>query len=189
MFNASFSVPSAGFDQSITVSSQGQFSSPVTLLSYAAPDITSVTGCPIVGASPTATADCARVGGTTITIAGSNFGSSKATVLVGALNCNNTVHDPANPHGRLTCALPPGTSRVTSLAVLQRRGEISATRGNVAYKQCGPGYKDAGVAACVACVPGQFTQVDGQTACLLCASGSFQNASHASTCVAWWELH
>lgn len=60
-----------------------QYSSPVKVVSYSPPVITSVSGCSSTALAKK-TADCDRLGGTTITIQGSNFGAAGATVLIGS---------------------------------------------------------------------------------------------------------
>ena len=56
----------------MTLSSQSQFSAPVSLVSYAGPTLDKLIGC--TSQSNLAVVDCDRLGNTTLTILGSNFG-------------------------------------------------------------------------------------------------------------------
>lgn len=100
------------------------------MVSYSPPHISSVSGCTATS-NAKETKDCARLGGTTITIQGDSFGAAGATVLIGSsqvraggtlldcppwlawltsrlvcVQCNKTTHDLVTPHTKLTCVVP-----------------------------------------------------------------------------------
>lgn len=75
------------------ISSGDQFSAPKAYLSYAAPMITSIEGCQqALNQDPLVTLDCMRTGGQRITLRGSNFGETAATVLIGSVPCIAPTH-------------------------------------------------------------------------------------------------
>jgi hypothetical protein len=120
------SLPSgAGLSQSVTVSSTSQFSAPAALLSYAKPDIQSVQGCTRV--SNIEIKECNREGNDLLTITGSNFGGSQATVLIGTDTCTQLLHDINNPNGQVTCQTPAGSRLDRPVLLIQRKGEISGS--------------------------------------------------------------
>lgn len=69
----------AGFSQGVVVILSSRFSQSVPLVSYASATLATFTGC-VSGA-------CPRLGGTLMTLVGTNFGFSSATVLVGGALC------------------------------------------------------------------------------------------------------
>src|SRR5690348_6393414 len=74
-----------GAPESVVVSSQDQFSLSEQLVSYRGPTIAALNGC--TQKSPLSLVDCNRNSHPTITISGSDFGSSGATVLIGTDIC------------------------------------------------------------------------------------------------------
>lgn len=140
-------------DLPITVSQGPIFSlGSQPFLSYADPVVYSVSGCPrsvpLSGGPPrgNTTLDCARAGGTRITLQGAQFGPRDAKVVVGGASCVNVQHDAASPHTRLTCVLPAGSAPSAVLLVVQDFGTANqqqqepGERVNIGYLQCAPGY-------------------------------------------------
>ena len=171
----------AGLNQPVTVVYGNQFSSPAFFLSYATATITGVTGCPTsMGSS---TADCARAGGTTITVTGNNFGPPSAIVLVGGSQCTNLVQDPITPQSKLTCTLAAGTALLDTVMFIQNGGSLTTATQTVSYLQCAAGSAAAvGVIACSACSAGTYTGVAGLSACTPCPIGSFNTGTGNTAC-------
>jgi hypothetical protein len=129
-----------GVLQSI-VFKQGQYYSRATpLLSYAAPYVTSIMGCATTSANQIRAIDCTRTGGDIITVMGTNFGASDATVLVGGLRCVNVSHDITHPHARLTCVLPANVGLSRPIIVFAQ-GSAQQLINNILidYKLCDKG--------------------------------------------------
>ncbi len=91
-----------GLQQQITVTVSGQVSNTFTTFNYGPPSIT--------GTSPAAAASTS--GGSALTIAGSNFGTS-ATVQVDGNNCPVT----SQSHTQLVCTVPVGQASSSTVAV------------------------------------------------------------------------
>ncbi len=67
-----------------------------------------------------ATYDCDRAGGDTITIDGTNFGLSQPRVLIGGRACTNVKL--VSPDGtRLTCRVPPGIGEAVNVTIINSR--------------------------------------------------------------------
>jgi IPT/TIG domain/Tyrosine-protein kinase ephrin type A/B receptor-like len=99
--------------------------------SYDLPSIHNVTGC--AQANGDGTARCLPQGAQNVTIWGSNFGMTGATVTIGGLDCRNggAIHDAAMPHNKLHCALPylVGLDKEVKVVV----NTFSAARNLVSY--------------------------------------------------------
>ena len=126
----------AGADQSVVVTSAGQFSYPEQLISFASPTITQISSsaCSSSSNSSLAVVNCPRSGNVVLTVSGANFGQSQATVLIGSLSCTNVVQDPVTPHTLLTCLLPSGNQLQRPVFVFQHNGDISSTPVTVRWK-------------------------------------------------------
>jgi hypothetical protein len=168
--------PGTGFDTQVTVSSGDQFSAPKPYLSYAAPKIDSIEGCNApLNEDPLQTERCMRGGGQRITIRGSNFGESDATVLIGSDPCQSVSHGEVggvNRNGVLMCTLPKGNRDDRPVLVIQKKGEISTTIALVSYLQCSPGQLEVGF-SCFPCDRGTYTNSASQTGCLSCVPGFY----------------
>jgi len=117
----------------MVVVATGQGLAQRTLLSYISASITSVTGCLV---------DCARSGGDTITLAGANFGSCCASVIVGDVACTGVRHDDINPHGLLTCTLAPDKGTLKSIIFQQNRGQVTYVQSySISFIECQQGKK------------------------------------------------
>ena len=147
-------------------------------------------------------------GAQTLTIRGSNFGASGATVIVGATPCGNTQHSQASPHTQLTCTLPSGRGSNVPIVVIQRGGSASVNAlVNVTYAVCAPGsYRllnpsstsnctlcPRGTYAaqpnsefCTACPFGQVATTLGSTGCKPCSGATYATQDHTAcaTCPA-----
>jgi hypothetical protein len=158
------------------------------LVSYALPkiDVGGVVGCNISvpdfdgGASKF----CARSGGTTITITGSQFGYSGAKVLIGGLLCANPVHRAGNEHRQVTCNVPANTGLLRGVLLFQlgceKKGDQTAT---INYEPCAAGTIPVlSSTSCNRCARGAFAAKSGQDKCLLCAAGKYANSTGLSTC-------
>ncbi|MBL8787658.1 MAG: IPT/TIG domain-containing protein, partial [Deltaproteobacteria bacterium] len=124
---AQFLLPPGTGDVTLTVITGLVVSTSHSVVSYAAPAVSSISGCTDLG---TTTYACARTGGTPITIVGANFGAASARVTVGGALCTGVSHDPASPHTRLTCTLPAGAG--TNQPVLVDNGRVS-NPGRLSY--------------------------------------------------------
>jgi hypothetical protein len=101
----------AGSNQPVVAVADTLFGQPAQLISYAAPNITQLIGCDTpssTGINTLSIANCPRGGGSNITVVGTNFGGSGATVLIGTSQCTNVIHDSFTPDNLLTCLLPTG---------------------------------------------------------------------------------
>jgi len=149
------------------------------LLSYAPPNISSVSGCPPEG--------CSRTGLTRLTIIGTNFGSGRrglAQVEVKNLGlCTNLRHGVVTPHEKLTCDLPRGGG-LRDLMVTQFQGATATpVVGSVKYQQCPPGTEQAkSNSECVACPPGKFGDHSISFECITCSPGTFSSKPNQTSC-------
>lgn len=176
----------AGLDLSVLVVSGELFSRQNALLSYAVPSLSSVSGCALDGGSNTA--ECDRYGNDTVTLTGTNFGASDATVLVGGELCELVEHDASTPHEVVTCRLPAGTQLSRSVLLIQSRGEISSDRVFVSYTQCAAGFFDnstdtASDLACTPCAAGSVTAAAGQDSCASCEAGFYAPHTNMTACL------
>ena len=169
-------------------------------MSYSAPVITSVSGCTATS-NPKKTVDCARAGGTTITLQGTNFGASGATVLIGsstvcsfallspsdslsAMQCNATTHDPVTPHTQVTCVLQGdnGVDRSVILFQVQCLGCLPLLLScmRLALQRGGEITSSPGFVSYLQCQPGYY---QSDLDCKPCPSGSYQSAGSQSVCL------
>jgi hypothetical protein len=74
-----------------------------------------------------------------ITVIGTNFGASGASIYIGNSACTDVTHDVNNPHQQLTFTLPNGNRLNLALVLFQRNGELSQTPVSISYSQCQPG--------------------------------------------------
>jgi hypothetical protein len=172
-----------GQSQSVVVSSVSQFSAPVKTLSFAAPNITGVTGCvdTQLTSQMASTIGCNRDGGQIITITGTNFGVRGATILIGNTVCGSTTHDPITPHTKLRCTLPSSSLENRPVVVVQLNGAVSSSIGLVSYTQCSPGTYETAL-ACTSCSVGSYSSSYSATTCTLCDNGHYQNSTGQSAC-------
>eukprot|EP01012_Entosiphon_sulcatum_P051097 TRINITY_DN7013_c0_g1_i3.p1 TRINITY_DN7013_c0_g1~~TRINITY_DN7013_c0_g1_i3.p1 ORF type:complete len:4070 (-),score=286.73 TRINITY_DN7013_c0_g1_i3:31-12240(-) len=144
----------------VVTSSQGLRSVQTdVLVSYAAPRVDRVSGCVDVGDDTT---QC--LGGGTISVFGSNFGTSGAVVRVGAQPCTSLLY--ASPHQQLVCSLPSGSGTVSITVTLN--GQSSAQGDKTVTYSEGPTV--VSVAGCVPsglgivdCSPGTTVTITGQS--------------------------
>jgi hypothetical protein len=92
----------------VVVTAAGSSSLPTIGVSYAAPVITQITGCPPNG--------CFTNGTNVITITGYNLGSSASSVLVGSSKSMSVSH--TVPHFQLTASVPPGFGIISSFPLV-----------------------------------------------------------------------
>jgi hypothetical protein len=154
-------------------------------LSYAVPAVTQLTAdsgglCVQNEFGGNSLINCPREGGETITIDGTNFGATGATVLIGGRLATNVVHDTTTPHLKLTCALPFGYSLNVPLFVLQAGASMSAATTQISYVQCVPGTYSASQIACTPCAPGYYAPNTAQQSCLAAPAGSYVAGSGAT---------
>ncbi len=154
------------------------------LISYAAPQFISVEGCPATG--------CNRVGGTRITIIGSNFGAADARVFIGSFGvCSDVVHaaGPLLRHRNLSCTLPAGALIGNPVILVQYRGlaTISAEGQSVDYRPCAPGRfaSDGGFGRpmCEACPAGTYAGATGNIRCLDCPADHIAPSLATDACI------
>lgn len=167
------------------VDAAGVASVPVPSVSYGAPVITSLEGCPQGG--------CPRVGGVILTIHGANFGPSSARVLIDGEECPGA----SSNHSRITCELPAGSGLGIPVRVLSATGDFSTNTSTYDYEQCSPGtfldgfscvecplgFFSAGFdeEACTPCSPGFISTVSRQE-CQQCPAGTFAGSQGSSVC-------
>lgn len=167
----------------ITQSVSGEYvysSTAVYLVSYKRAVITKVSGCTDDG---TETVDCSRSDSSHITITGTSFGGSGATVLVGGVECDNVTHSIAQT--QVQCDALPGTQRERAVILFQKSGTISAAPfGTLSYSLCPVGTFSESVdtTGCTDCIAGRYTNVKGSTSCVDCDTGRFALNPGSSTC-------
>jgi hypothetical protein len=197
--------PGTGLQQVLVASQYLLLSVPALVVSYAAATVTEITSPDCVSDSALSISQCPRAGGAVITIVGQNFGAGGARVLVGVALCLNVTHDPATPHNRLTCTLPPGNLRARSVLVMQggARADASAVVPTVTYQQCRNGTFQNGptTTECAACIAGYYSAAEvavrkpahangcshalrkqGSSECPPCAAGFYTELPQQSRC-------
>ena len=169
----------SGYNQSVTVTKDQQSSLPVSYLSYAPATVTSVSGCTDSGNN---TLDCARDGGTIITIRGSNFGPIAPLVLIGGEECTNVVEGSDALEDVLYCSTPSGYALDLPLIVVQSGGPVTATSSvQLSYLPCGAGsYQSATDSTCINCPSGEYQPSTGTDGCEQCPAGSIPSADSTS---------
>jgi hypothetical protein len=129
----------AGLDVPMTVVVGDQASEAFTI-SYARPEVYSVSGCQDVGEQGNeifnGTVDCPREGnGTVLTIVGRHFGPSEQLVLVGGRECPLALDQTTpDPDIELKCYLPKGSDETVAINVVQGNGVMSAGKPLIAYE-------------------------------------------------------
>ena len=171
----------SGYNQPVTVTKDQLASLPVPYLSYAPAVVSSVSGCVDSGNN---TVDCARAGGDTITVRGSNFGPLPPLVLIGGAVCTAVLELADGLEAGLTCRTPPGSNLALPLIVVQAGGPVTATSAvQLSYLPCPQGtYQSASDASCISCPAGQYQSTPGQGGCLQCLAGSVPS-SDRTQCV------
>ena len=137
----------------VQVTSFGQVSSPVYLLSFVRPTITGIIGCSACanctsGSSSSSTGsnstvsvtDCNREG-EEIAVVGTSFGATGAKIMIAGVPCPNTRHDEKYPHRILHCRLPSDKTLSQPLIVLQD-GSIMSNTALFSYTQCDGGSEE-----------------------------------------------
>lgn len=112
----------------VVVTGSNMRQSPPHVIGYAPPRITAISGCTDLG---TTTTGCPTSGGIPITITGTHFGASGATVFVDGARCIPLQHDLVAPHERLTCTLPAGSG--ANRAVWIVNGAVSDAPFHLSY--------------------------------------------------------
>ncbi len=177
----------AGALRSVIVTSNGQSSIPVFLVSYAAPTITALSSANCSqGSTALRLTQCPNGGaGAFITVHGLNFGfvaGSPPAVLIGATLSSSVVQDAAVPHRRVVVALPPGVGLDRAVVVLQSGGAIGASTASLSYLECAPGTFRSGL-NCPVCAPDRVSSAADSPFCSPCSGGQYPNPSF-SACVA-----
>ena len=180
----------------VVVGNGNLWSAPATLY-YSAPALTTISGCT---GSGTSTEDCDRMGGTTITITGTNLGYSGAEdvlVFIGGVECTGLI---VHSSTEVSCYTPFGTnlSRTVMIIVGGLIGENQlylsyqqclvgtyAQEGVIVCSDCDPGtYSNhAGATSCTPCEPGFFANTTGQERCQACPTGDYQQSTGQATCI------
>lgn len=196
-----------GMNKSVVVLSNNQLSLAQPLLSYAAPDITSIVGGTNCSHSKNATSGvfnidfCSRSGGGKLTITGTNFGQSGVTVLIGGVMCGSLEHSQGKEHTAVTCALPAGSDQLAPVVLTAYQGDPSPQQVYLSYAVCAPGYVQPSVdptcdkcpsgtfaaewgrlGSCTPCGSGKYSDAKGATTCKACAAGTYQRQSSTSYC-------
>ena len=171
-----------GFLQSVVVVFGKLISASRPLVSYAAPTVYSVSGCTANGNN---TVNCARGGGSVITVNGINFGASQAQITVGGVPCANVTQATAQPHRQATCTLAAGTQLLDVVTLIQFEGQVSSQSLTVSYAQCTSGFAAAiGVIVCAQCAQGSYNALVGAVACLPCGAGTIAPSTGLTVCSA-----
>jgi hypothetical protein len=92
-------------------------------LAYAAPVITSVSGCSTDAGITTI--GCSQAGGTTITIEGQNLGADGGVVYVDGVRIEGVTHDAVSPHSKVTFSLPAGQGWNRDVQFINSAGVVS----------------------------------------------------------------
>ena len=173
--------PGVGVNQPVTVSSSALWSQAALLVSYAAPIITTIAGCP--AGTTTSVTECVRAGGNTITLTGKYFGASDAMVLVGGVSCTAVTHDTTSPQTKVTCTAPQGTNLDLNVKLIQNMGLVSSDDIRYSYLPCPAGqYADSASPACLDCAGGSYTDVKGTAACSTCIPGTYATGPAWTIC-------
>jgi len=177
--------PGTGTALSVIVTSGSQYFEVQSMLSFAAPVITSLSSPACTSIGPITMINCPRAGSAALTIRGSNLGAQGATIYIGGVTCANVRHDedPVHAHALIRCDLPQGSRTQRSVVVFQRYGELSAESAQLSYTQCSPGTQDVNF-GCEPCRAGTYTDTEGQTECKECAPGSYNSVAGMSSCSA-----
>jgi hypothetical protein len=162
-----------GTQQSVVVLSAGFVSavSADVTLSYALPNIARLECADCVQSTNVSLSNCKPAASTVLTLIGTAFGASGASVFVGTAKCAHVDHDPFSPHGL-----------VLPVQLLQANGQLSLSSASVSYPQCAEGTYAASAAVCSPCVVGRYTAAPAQTVCSLCDVGRFANTSSSRVC-------
>jgi len=167
----------AGTARSVIVTQNSAFSAPMNLVSYAAPNITTVSGC------ADGNTNCERNGTDILTITGFNFGRGAAKVIVGGEECLNVTHFSGSPHTRLTCRVPQGVGYRRTVLVVQADGDISRGASELSYRPCDKGfYSEGNNITCVPCQTGRYSNLVAQPFCLDCPVGTYANETQQTIC-------
>jgi hypothetical protein len=134
-----------------------------------------------------------EVGGTLLTIAGTNFGTGGGTVSIGGLPCPVS----SLTHTQIICTTPVGqgakpvivsvASQLSQARTLTYDPTICAAGQFVSNGVCvacpGGTFSGGGsVTSCTACVPGTFSATTGSAACTACAANTYSPLSGAMSC-------
>jgi hypothetical protein len=150
------------------------------LVSYLAPTVTSISGCTD---SSTTTVECPRVGGTEITLVGTDLGESGALVYLCNKLCEPLVHDASSPHTQLVCTIPEGT-QLDAQVIVVVGGQTASNVGLISYTQCPAGsyqFNETDL-DCTPCEPGTYTDRLGEAVCTACSDGYYQADSGQVEC-------
>jgi hypothetical protein len=158
------------------------------LLSYMPPAISGVAGCASSSTSSyggrtlTATEECPRVGGSVLTITGTNFGPSNPIFMIGGVVCEPNQDGIYSYNSTLQqvgeCVLPPGSGSLRGVNAIQINGLISKGVGLVSYDKCPAGTHNVlnetlGYFTCEDCTGGFYSTIEEAFSCTICLSGSF----------------
>ena len=168
-----------GRNLAVVVTSGSTFSTARRLVSYASPAMLTITGCTASGV--TQTVDCSRTATPTITVTGTNFGPSGATIYLGD-NVVNAIHDASTPNSKVTFTLPSGFGLERSLLMVQAGGS-SGSGVFVSYAKCPMGTHETTTIACQNCAAGYFSATTGAAACSPCNPGTYQPDTGKTECV------
>jgi hypothetical protein len=129
----------------VVVAADSLYSTPVALVSFAAPNITSVSCVSCRSVSPLELLDCPRVnsgGGVVLVVNGTNFGLGAVSVFVGGSICALLPSVPGrDPNRQRACLLPSGSVSRALVLLVQQGGQLSSAASSavpavVGYRQC-----------------------------------------------------
>lgn len=172
----------------IITTGTGLVSDSAPLVSYIAPVVLSV----VLDDTEDVANACPRDGNVTVAVIGLHFGLTGSGVLIGMSLCENVVHDPLNPHTRVTCTLPPVETAAGSISLpvvlFQGSGSSSsANSGLLSYARCEPGQiiNSSGY-DCTPCSAGKYSVTYDAETCSSCAAGfySLEQAPQCTRCTA-----
>jgi hypothetical protein len=174
----------AGSQLAVKLSSNGQLTNDVYLVSYAFPTVTTLTSDSCTSEQPNRLINCPRNGSAIITVEGANFGGVDAPrVLIGGDTCQYISGTYADDHTSVQCTLPPNNREDRPVLVLAAAGDLSDGSATVSYTQCIPGtYEGSGTTSlqCIDCSAGTFSNQYGSTSCTNCTSGTISLARSAT---------
>ena len=168
----------AGRNLAVVVTSGSTFSTARRLVSYASPVLLTITGC--TASSATKIIDCSRLTQPVLTITGTNFGPTGATIYMGD-HVLSVTHDAATPNSKGTFTLPQGYGLDRALLLMQAGGS-SGSGLYVSYEPCPSGTYEQSAIACLPCAAGYFSNIPGTAACSPCNPGTYQLTTGRTIC-------
>ncbi len=154
-------------------------------MTYRPPTIYQISGCAGNGEDTTLRSvwNCSRYGESVVTIEGTDFGESKATVLLGGVLGLEVKHNETFPHRKLTFRIPSGRGAGQAVNLLQNGGEFGESTISFSYYACPRSRKSVGI-DCVPCEEATYTASADLPECSLCELGETAGPAPSYGCTA-----